>query len=134
MGLFFDQDWFDARLTARGLKRSALAQATGMSIDEVDMVFRDQRELDGQEVYAIARVLAVEPREVASRSGSAEPTEPPRAASPMAGDAFDDMIPARSAPGEFKVTRDVINGLHERMDRLERMLELVLTKIDKLQR
>ena len=55
MGLFFDQDWFDERLKAAGLSRAKMAQAAGMTADEVEMVFRDQRELEGFEVQAFAR-------------------------------------------------------------------------------
>jgi hypothetical protein len=128
MGIFFDQDWFDARLKQVGLTRSAIAQAAGMTIDEVEMVFRDQRELEGREVSAIARVLRVDPSEVAARSGSAD-------IGPDRMDQMDrfDMTPARapSGGGEFQVTREVIAGLHERMDRLERMLEMVLSKLDR---
>jgi transcriptional regulator with XRE-family HTH domain len=135
MGLFFDQDWFDERLKAQGLSRSAIAQAAGMTIDEVEMVFRDQRELEGREVSAIARILRVDPSEVATRSGSADigPDRMDRM------DSFDDMAPANprggrsAAPGDggFQVTREVIAGLHERMDRLESMLEMVLSKLDR---
>jgi helix-turn-helix protein len=134
MGIFFDQDWFDARLKAVGLTRNAIAQAAGMSIDEVEMVFRDQRELEGREVSAIARILRVDPSEVATRSGSADigPDRMDRMG------MFDDMVPANprssnasSGGGEFQVTREVIAGLHERMDRLERMLEMVLSKLDR---
>ncbi len=32
------------------------------------------------------------------------------------------------------MTREVIAGIHERMDRLERLLEVVITKLDKFQR
>jgi hypothetical protein len=131
MGIFFDQDWFDARLKQVGLTRNAIAQAAGMSIDEVEMVFRDQRELEGREVSAIARILRVDPSEVATRSGSADigPDRLDRIG------AFDDMVPANprsaSGGGEFQVTREVIAGLHERIDRLERMLEMVLSKLDR---
>ena len=132
MGIFFDQDWFDARLKAVGLTRSAIAQAAGMTIDEVEMVFKDQRELEGREVSAIARILRVDPSEVASRSGSADigPDRMDNIGS------FDDRVPARprsgaAGGGEFQVTREVIAGLHERMDRLERMLEMVLSKLDR---
>lgn len=128
MGLFFDQDWFDAKLSAKGLKRSSLAQATGMTIDEVEMVFRDQRELEGREVQAIARMLSVEPREVANRSGASEPID--------SDGPFASAAPMRmsSQPPEFQVTREVIAGLHERIDRVERLLEMVLAKLDKMQR
>lgn len=124
MGIFFDSDWFDDRLQAAGLTRAAMARAAGMTIDEIEMVFSDRRELEGAEVQAIARVLAEDPREVASRSGAADPgdlsTEP---AIRRARDA--------AAPPEFVVTREVIAGLHERMDRLERLIELVIQKLDR---
>jgi len=123
MGIFFDQDWFDAKLKAAGLTRAAMAQAAGMTIDEVEMVFRDQRELDHVEVHAIARVLSADPREVASRSGAHDPGEmAPSMKAP---------IRAAAAPGEFVVTREVIAGIHERLDRLERLLEMVISKLDR---
>lgn len=125
MGLFFDQDWFDERLKAAGLTRIAIAQAAGMSIDEVEMVFRDQRELEGPEVHAIARMLGADPREVASRSGVANPG--PADAMPIQRPTLRPV----SAEPEFVLTREVIQGIHERLDRLERLLELVVQKIDR---
>jgi transcriptional regulator with XRE-family HTH domain len=129
MGLFFDQDWFDERLKAAGLTRAKMAQAAGMTADEVEMVFRDQRELEGFEVQAIARVLRADPREVASRSGATDMglEQASHAIHPS------EMLrpPRRSAEPEFVVTRDVIAGLHERIDRLERLLEMVIAKLDR---
>ena len=125
MGIFFDQDWFDDRLKAAGLTHAAMAQAAGMTIDEIDMVFRDQRELEGLEVHAIARVLSADPREVATRAGLPDPGAAPKQVS-------------RSERGgglqgpEFVVTREVIAGIHERMDRLERLIEVVIQKVDRL--
>jgi hypothetical protein len=131
MGIFFDHDWFDDRLKAAGLTRASIAQAAGMTIDEVEMVFSDRRELEGGEVSAIARILAVSPGEVATRAGSADLG--PGAMPGMASTRIDDMVPRRNvaAPGEFQVTREVIAGVHERLDRLERMIEMVLTKLDR---
>jgi hypothetical protein len=125
MGIFFDGDWFDDRLKAAGLTRGAMAQATGMTIDEVEMIFSDRRELEGPEVHAIARILSVDPREVANRSGAADPGG--LASSPV-------IRPARAsnAAPEFAVTREVIAGIHERMDRLERLIEVVIQKVDRL--
>ena len=125
MGIFFDQDWFDDRLKAAGLTHAAMAQAAGMTIDEIDMVFRDQRELEGAEVHAIARMLSADPREVANRAGVADPGAAPK---PI-------MRPERGGGlqgPEFVVTREVIAGLHERMDRLERLIEVVIQKVDRL--
>jgi hypothetical protein len=139
MGIFFDQDWFDDRLKASGLTRGSLALAAGMSVDEVDMVFRDQRELDKGEIWAFARVLSVDPVEIASRSGAADPSESAgtislgeQVRSASAGSLSGSR--SASAKPEFVVTREVIAGIHERMDRLERMLELVIAKLDKISR
>jgi transcriptional regulator with XRE-family HTH domain len=129
MGIFFDQDWFDDRLKASGLTRAALAQAAGMSVDEVEMVFRDQRELDHGEVKAFARVLSVDPLEVASRSGAADPAE--SAGTVSLGQT---MRGVAGPKADFVVTREVISGIHERMDRLERLLEVVIAKLDKAPR
>ena len=125
MGIFFDHDWFDARLKAVGLTCASMAQAAGMTIDEVEMVFADRRELEGPEVRAIARILSADPAEVASRSGAADPGE--LAAAPVM------RSPGREAAGQpgFVVTREVIAGIHERMDRLERLIELVIQKLDR---
>ncbi len=125
MGIFFDQDWFDDRLKAAGLTRASLAQAAGMTIDEVEMVFADRRELEGSEVHAIARMLAADPEEVANRSGAADPVM--LASTPVMRTPRNEP----SAPAGFVVTREVIAGLHERIDRLERMIELVLQKLDR---
>ncbi len=127
MGIFFDQDWFDDRLKSAGLTQAAMAQAAGMTIDEIDMVFRDQRELEAPEVHAIARILAADPREVANRAGVADPGAAPKPvmrSERMSGGGL-------QAP-EFVVTREVIAGIHERMDRLERLLEMVIQKVDRL--
>jgi transcriptional regulator with XRE-family HTH domain len=126
MGLFFDQEWFDERLKSSGLTRASIAQAAGMSPDEVEMVFRDQRELEGPEVHAIARILSADPREVANRSGVANPGPP------SGSTAMRPIQPMRaSSEPEFVVTREVIAGIHERLDRLERLLELAIAKIDR---
>jgi hypothetical protein len=131
MGIFFDQDWFDDRLKASGLTRGSLALAAGMTVDEVEMVFRDQRELDKGEIWAFAKVLSVDPVEVASRSGAADPSE--SAGTISLGERMRGGGVASPKP-EFVVTREVIAGIHERMDRLERMLELVVAKLDKMSR
>ncbi len=127
MGIFFDQDWFDDRLKSAGLTQASMAQAAGMTIDEIDMVFRDQRELEAGEVHAIARILSVDPREVANRAGVADPGAAPKPVMRA------ERITGLQAP-EFVVTREVIAGIHERMDRLERLIEMVIQKVDRLGR
>lgn len=121
MGLFFDQDWFDDRLKASGLTRATLAHAAGMTVDEIEMAFRDQRELEQREVRAIARALRADPDEVANRSGASPVGSP----GDSQGRGFGEPEPG------FVVTREVIAGLHERLDRLERLVELVIAKLDK---
>lgn len=143
MALFFDQDWFDARLRANGLTRASLAQAAGMSIDEVELVFRDQRELQGPEVRAIAHVLSVDPDEVAERSGAAQVHggAAPQDASRRPGAGFPGSgFPGASVngsggfngPAPFTLTREVIAGLHDRMDRLEQLIEVVIHRLDRM--
>lgn len=128
MGLFFDQDWFDDRLKAAGLARTSIAQAAGMSIDEVEMVFRDQRELEGPEVHAIARILGADVREVANRAGVANPS--PADAMPTTAMRAAALRPVSAEP-VFVVTREVVQGIHERLDRLERLLEMVIQRLDR---
>jgi transcriptional regulator with XRE-family HTH domain len=125
MGIFFDQDWFDGRLEQAGLTRAAMARAAGMTIDEIEMVFSDRRELEGPEIHAIARVLDADPSEIASRSGAADPGQVSRR------DEGINLRPARNAAPEFAVTREVIAGIHERLDRLERLIEVVIHKLDR---
>ena len=73
MALFFDAEWFDARLGERGLSRRLLAAAAGLSEAEVALVFKDQRELSAAEVAAFAELLGVTPAEVAHRAGVSTP-------------------------------------------------------------
>lgn len=130
MGIFFDQDWFDERLKAAGLSRAGMAQAAGMTVDEIEMVFADRRELEGAEVHAIAHYLSVEPREVAGRSGAADP------GAIVSAQLTRSLRPGDQGPGQgmpaqgFVMTREVIAGLHERIDRLEQMLERVLARLE----
>ena len=73
MALFFDHEWFDARLAARGLSRRVMAAAAGMSEAELALAFKDQRELSADEVGAFADLLGVAPAEVALHAGVSTP-------------------------------------------------------------
>jgi uncharacterized protein YceH (UPF0502 family) len=73
MALFFDSEWFDARLGERGLSRDVLAVAAGMSSADLALAFKDQRELSAGEVAAFAELLGVTAGEVASRAGVSTP-------------------------------------------------------------
>lgn len=69
MALFFDAEWFDARLGERELSRRVLAAAAAMSEADLALAFKDQRELSAGEVAAFAELLGAEPTEVALRAG-----------------------------------------------------------------
>jgi hypothetical protein len=73
MALFFDAEWFDARLGERGLSRTVLAAAAGMSAGDLALVFKDQREISAAEVAAFAELLGEPATEVASRAGISTP-------------------------------------------------------------
>ncbi|MGA0605499.1 DNA-binding protein [Phenylobacterium sp. VNQ135] len=73
MALFFDAEWFDARLSERELSREVLAAAAAMSAADLALVFKDQRELSAREVAAFAELLGVSAAEVADRAGVSTP-------------------------------------------------------------
>jgi hypothetical protein len=73
VALFFDAEWFDARLGERGLSRRVMAAAAGMAEAELTLAFKDQRELSAREVAAFAELLGVGAAEVAARAGISTP-------------------------------------------------------------
>ncbi|THD60550.1 DNA-binding protein [Phenylobacterium sp.] len=73
MALFFDADWFDARLGERGLSRGVMAACVGMSAQDLALAFKDQREISAGEVAAFAELLGADPAEVAARAGVSTP-------------------------------------------------------------
>jgi uncharacterized protein YceH (UPF0502 family) len=73
MALFFDAEWFDARLGERGLSRQVMAAAAGLSAADLTLVFKDQREVSAGDVAVFAELLGVEPAEVAARAGISTP-------------------------------------------------------------
>lgn len=85
MALFFDAAWFEARLAERGLSRAALGAAAGLAPGEVDLVFKDQRELGAAEVAAFAEMLGAPAAEVADRAGISTPVPRPAPAADEAG-------------------------------------------------
>ena len=86
MALFFDQEWFDAKLKEAGRSRDEVASALRLSRVEVEEIWKDQRELAPQEVGVLAQVLAVSPAEVANKAGVSTPV--PSTSSPVpAGDS-----------------------------------------------
>jgi hypothetical protein len=86
MSLFFDADWFDARLAERWLDRTALAACAGVDEDELQKLFTNERAPTAQELQAFATLLSADLVEVTLRAGVAT-----RAASP-AGEAASTRI------------------------------------------
>jgi uncharacterized protein YceH (UPF0502 family) len=73
LALFFDAEWFDERLAARGLTRAVLAAAAGMGEADLALVFKDQREVSAREVAIFAELLGEQAADVASRAGVSTP-------------------------------------------------------------
>ena len=76
MALFFDQDWYNARLAERGLSRAVLAAVAHMTEAELALAFKDQRELSWPELTAFAELLGVLPAEAGLRAGVRAPPSP----------------------------------------------------------
>lgn len=74
MALFFDQDWFDRQLKAQGLTRDDVASALRLVREEVDEIWKDQRELKPDEVTMLARLVGAPAAEVVTRAGIATPS------------------------------------------------------------
>jgi len=73
MALFFDTEWFDARLAGLHLTRNDVARALGLSDNEIAEVWKDQRELSASDVATLAALLAVAPQEIARHAGISTP-------------------------------------------------------------
>jgi transcriptional regulator with XRE-family HTH domain len=99
MALFFDQAWFDARLKALGATREDIGRLLQLSSDQVAELWKDQRELRGVEVQALARFLKAPAAEVADRAGIS--------------------TPAPSQPADIDQRLEEMN---ERLTRIERMI------------
>ena len=73
MALFFDRQWFEARLAERALSQRVMAAAAGMSEADLVLVFKDQRELSAEEVGIFADLLGVPPTQIAHHAGVSTP-------------------------------------------------------------
>lgn len=76
MALFFDQDWFDHKLRAAGKDRADVAQTLALTAEQVNEIWKDQRELLAHEVAQLAHLLNVTAGEIADRAGAATPVPP----------------------------------------------------------
>ena len=79
MALFFNQDWFAARMRAHHLTPDTVARALGLSAAQWRAVTRDQRELRPREVQALAQLLGASRRRCteAGIAPRAPPLPPP---------------------------------------------------------
>lgn len=82
MSLFFDADWFDAKLAERGLDRAALAIAVGIERTDLHAVFTNERGPTQSELETFANVLHADILEVMLKSGVAARQAPPADAPP----------------------------------------------------
>ncbi|MBC7769658.1 MAG: hypothetical protein H7124_12830 [Phycisphaerales bacterium] len=71
MSLFFDAEWFDAKLAARRLDRTALAIALGLEPGDLHRVFTNERAPSAEELNICASVLGADIIEVTLKSGVA---------------------------------------------------------------
>lgn len=77
MALFFDQEWFDLRLKICGLSRDDVAKSLRLRRDEIDEIWKDQREISTNDVSMLARLLGVSAGEVVTRAGISTPVPLP---------------------------------------------------------
>src|SRR6202020_3100823 len=73
MALFFDAEWFDARLAANGHSRGDVARALGINGADVALIWKDQRELSAREVGVLSGLLGATPHETAEHAGVSTP-------------------------------------------------------------
>jgi len=112
MALFFDKDWFDAKLASAGLSRAQLAVALGLSETQIAEIWKDQRELSAREVATIASLLKAAPEEIALRAGVSTP------------------VPAKT-PKDLESFGAALADLTARLERLERaMVEIKSLLLD----
>jgi transcriptional regulator with XRE-family HTH domain len=103
MALFFDVRWFDSRLSAMGISHADVANALGLSAEELREMWKDQRELSVRDVRLLAALLGTDVKEISERAGIATP------------------VPRASA--DIGEVAQKLEGLIERVERIERNLE-----------
>lgn len=77
MALFFDQEWFDAKLASVGATRDDIARLLQMTAEQVNELWKDQRELTALNVAKLARFLNASPDVIALKAGISTPVPPP---------------------------------------------------------
>lgn len=108
MALFFDQAWFDARLSTLGLTRADVGAALSLSVEAVSEMWKDQRELTKQDVLLLARLLNLPAATVANRAGVSTPVPD------------DDGMTVGQLEGRVARLEALVEALQDRLSRLER--------------
>jgi hypothetical protein len=101
LSLFFDADWFDARLAEKGLDRGALAASAGLNRETLHQIVINERQAAPAELAAFAELLGVDMIEISLRSG----------------------ISTRPAPSAETDAAARLDDLDARLDRIDRWLE-----------
>lgn len=117
MALFFDQEWFEARLAEAGLARDTVAAALGLSAEQVDEIWKDQRELTVDEVSILAALLGQPVEDVVNHAGIATPQ--PSAPQPS-GRHVAHPAPGATPLSEMAHIIERLDALDARMAGLER--------------
>lgn len=73
MALFFDQGWFDAQLARVGATRADVARLLALGDEQVEELWKDQRELSAHDVARLAQLLGLPARIIAERAGVSTP-------------------------------------------------------------
>jgi transcriptional regulator with XRE-family HTH domain len=111
MALFFDQAWFDAQLARVGGTRADVARLLGLEREQIDEMWKDQRELSARDVALLGIFLNVEPRMIAERAGVSTPV-----------------------PDSLPSTDLAIIELKARVDQLEMEMRLILQELERMRR
>jgi hypothetical protein len=104
MALFFDQDWFDAKLKGLGLTRDDAAAALHLMRTEIDEIWKDQREISAKDVSILSMLLKVPADEIVVRAGVATPA------------------PASGGDGDRSAVLSKLEVIEQRLARMERAI------------
>ena len=107
MALFFDQVWFDAQLARVGATRADVARLLTLGDQQVEELWKDQRELSALDVARLAQLLGVPAHIIAERAGVSTPV-----------------------PQGHSMVEATVAELQSRVERLEVQLRAVLEEME----
>jgi hypothetical protein len=109
MALFFDQAWFDAQLARVSATRADIARLLGLQNEQVDEMWKDQREMSARDVALLGSFFNLSPHLIAEHAGVSTPV-----------------------PDAMQPTEHAIIELKARVERLEMEMRLVLQELERL--